>query len=68
MKNLKKLTRKDLKSLKGGGIGDCLAHFPTEPPLPGEPYDCGCNRLYWCPKKGACIHQNMYNAQQCETL
>lgn len=66
MKNLKKLSRNDLKSLKGGGIG-CEAHFPTDPPLPGEPYDCGC-KLYWCPKKGSCITQSMYNAQQCETL
>lgn len=67
MKNLRKLSKNDLKSMKGGGLGNCFAHFPSDPPLPGEPYDCGCN-LYWCPKKGSCVHQNMYNAQQCETL
>lgn len=65
MKNLKKLTRKDLKVLKGGGLNDCGAYFPPEPPLPGEPYDCGCN-LMWCSKRSACIHQNMYSPQICE--
>uniref|UniRef100_A0AAU6WRT4 Bacteriocin n=1 Tax=Chryseobacterium endophyticum TaxID=1854762 RepID=A0AAU6WRT4_9FLAO len=51
MKNLKKLSRENLKSLNGGGIGTCGAYFPTEPPLPGEPFDCGCSNLYWCEKE-----------------
>jgi hypothetical protein len=65
MKNLKKLTRRDLKSLQGGGIGDCGAHFPEDPPMPGEPYTCPCN-LYWCEAKGSCVHQNMMTPEYCE--
>ncbi len=65
MKNLKKLTRENLKSLNGGGTGFCGAYFPTEPPLPGEPFDCGCSNLLWCEKRGSCIHRNMYSSQAC---
>lgn len=67
MKNLKKLTRKDLKSLQGGGLGDCGAYWPIDPPLPGEPYTCDCN-LVWCEKRGACVHQNMNTPKFCDPL
>ncbi|WP_294237986.1 hypothetical protein [uncultured Chryseobacterium sp.] len=65
MKNLKKLSRENLKSLNGGGIGTCGAYYPTEPPLPGEPFDCGCSNLYWCEKRSACVHKNMYSPKVC---
>lgn len=74
MKNLKKLTRKDLKNLKGsgggfsgGGLGggDCGDYFPQDPPMPGEPYNCGCNYLAWCEKMSACVHMNFYSAENC---
>ncbi|GAA5094370.1 hypothetical protein GCM10023210_25950 [Chryseobacterium ginsengisoli] len=53
MKNLRKLTRNDLKSLQGGkGCGG--QYFPPDPPAPGEPYFCDCN-LKWCPKYGICV-------------
>jgi len=67
MKNLKKISRKDLKLVKGGGLGDCGAYFPTEPPLPGEPYVCDCN-LVWCEKMGSCIHPSMNSPQRCDPL
>lgn len=46
-----KLTRENLKLLSEGNIGICEAYFPIEPPLPGEPFDCGCSNLFWCEKK-----------------
>ncbi|MDH6252199.1 hypothetical protein M2347_001926 [Chryseobacterium sp. H1D6B] len=64
MKNLRKISRQDLKSVKGGGIGDCGSHFPSDPPLPGEPYTCECN-LYWCEKMGACVTKGVFTPQRC---
>jgi hypothetical protein len=50
MKNLKKLSRTNLKEIHGGviigggsGIGGCEAHWiQDQQPEPGMPYDCGC--------------------------
>lgn len=67
MKNLKKLTRKDLKSLNGGGLGSCAAYHPIDPPLPGEYYTCDCD-LVWCEKRGACISKSMHSPQFCDPL
>jgi len=65
MKNLKKLSRKNLKNLKGSGGGDSGDYFPQDPPMPGEPYNCGCNYLAWCEKMSACVHINFYSAENC---
>lgn len=74
MKNLKKLTRKDLKSLRGSGgglAGEGLSggcdgdYFPSDPPMPGEPYNCSCNSLAWCEKMTACVHMSFYSPENC---
>ena len=70
MKNLKKLTRKDLKSVKGsdgeGLGGGCDGdQFPVDPPMPGQPYNCSCSSLAWCEKMGACVHINFYSPENC---
>ena len=66
MKNLKKIARKDLKSIKGGGIGDdCFAQIIPGGQIPeNDAYACPCN-LIWCPKGGSCIWENMYDEQRC---
>ncbi len=66
MKNLKKLSRKELKSVEGGDIGGCGSYHPSEPPLPGEPFDCGCSNLLWCEKRGVCISRSMFSSQFCD--
>ncbi|HAY3564348.1 hypothetical protein KRE40_16525 [Elizabethkingia meningoseptica] len=76
MKNLKKLTRTSLKEIHGGtvssignGSGPCYAHWVPgdQMPEPGAPYDCGCNRLIWCPGLSACVHSNLASPSRCET-
>ncbi|WP_185209515.1 hypothetical protein [Chryseobacterium sp. C3] len=62
---------KNLKNLKGSGggfSGEGLGggdYFPQDPPMPGEPYNCGCNYLAWCEKMSACVHINFYSAENC---
>jgi hypothetical protein len=51
MKNLKKLSRNNLKEIHGGNFtGGCNAHLVTVDEAPGEgmPHDCGCKTLLWC--------------------
>ncbi|WP_326982139.1 hypothetical protein VUJ46_18300 [Chryseobacterium sp. MYb264] len=73
MKNLKKLTRETLKSVKGNGRGSgigsgaCQEYLPMDPPMPGQPFDCSCNQLRFCPKYGTCIHMNDYTSEMCES-
>ncbi|MCW3161926.1 hypothetical protein OH806_11685 [Chryseobacterium sp. WLa1L2M3] len=57
--------------MKGGGIGDgCFAHIVPgdELPAPGDAYDCGCNRLMWCPAMAACIFTSQYTPERCEGI
>ena len=71
MKNLKKISREALKSFRGNGIGSgiggggCQEHLPMDPPPPGEPVDCGCNQLMFCPRFGSCIHMSAYTPEFC---
>ncbi|AQX87137.1 hypothetical protein I6H88_09995 [Elizabethkingia bruuniana] len=77
MKNLKKLSRTNLKEIHGGviiggggsGIGGCEAHWipGDQQPEPGMPYDCGCKGLRWCPGIGACVHSGQIPRSKCET-
>lgn len=67
MKNLKKLSRNDLRSVQGAGLGDCGSYIPSDPPLPGESFNCGC-KLFWCEKRGSCVSQNMHTPQFCDPL
>jgi len=66
MKNLKKITRNDLKSIKGGGIGDdCFAQIIPGDQIPEDGgYACPCN-LVWCPNTTSCIWENMYDEDRC---
>lgn len=70
MKNLKKISREALKSFTGSGAGSgigsggCQETLPTNP-VPGEPVDCGCNELMFCPKFGSCIHMSSYTPELC---
>ena len=41
MKNSKKIKREHLKSINGGGIGDCYENCPVGPYGPNEPRSCG---------------------------
>lgn len=68
MKKLKKISRKELKNITGGGLSDdCFAHFVPGDQIPEDGgYACPC-RLVWCPERGSCIHQNMYDPQECQT-
>jgi len=63
MKNLKKLTRIDLKSLKGGGK-ICGDYFPQNPPDIGTPFQCDCG-LAWCEKMTACVHPSFFSPENC---
>lgn len=72
MKNLKKISREALKSFRGNGIGSgigggCQEHLPMDPPPPGEPVNCGCKDLRFCPKFGSCIHMSSYTKELCES-
>ncbi|AKH95823.1 hypothetical protein HZP56_15780 [Elizabethkingia anophelis] len=70
MKNLKKLSRTNLKEIHGGTFtGGCNAHLVTVDEAPGEgmPYDCGCRTLLWCEKLSACVQSGQY-AKSCKSL
>ncbi len=41
MKNSKKIKRENLKSINGGGIGNCYEDCPEGPYGPNEPRSCG---------------------------
>ncbi|MCS3530819.1 bacteriocin-like protein [Chryseobacterium sp. JUb7] len=72
MKNLKKISRHALKSVKGSGPGesigggDCGEYIPNDPPMPGTPYNCSCNYLAWCEKMSACVHMSFYSPENCQ--
>ncbi|WP_407498596.1 bacteriocin-like protein [Elizabethkingia anophelis] len=68
MKNLKKLSRTNLKEIQGGGKSFCGEHLvPGDQfPEPGMPYTCGCSNLAWCPSRGACVHPSKLQQLNCE--
>ncbi|MCW3161925.1 bacteriocin-like protein [Chryseobacterium oryctis] len=59
MKNLKKISRNQLKAVKGSGCGDYFPN-PTDP----DPTSCDCN-LWYCEKMGACIHSSFWTNERC---
>ncbi|MDR2228453.1 MAG: hypothetical protein LBE39_03190 [Flavobacteriaceae bacterium] len=70
MKNLKKLSRNNLKEIQGGAFaGLCHGELITvdKAPAEGMPYDCECSTLIWCESLSACIQRGQY-ANHCKKL
>ena len=70
MKNLKKLSRNNLKEIQGGAsTGGCKAHLVTVDEAPGEgmPYDCVCSTLIWCESLSACVQRGQFSSSGCKT-
>ncbi|WP_407480529.1 bacteriocin-like protein [Elizabethkingia miricola] len=69
MKNLKKLSRTNLKEIQGGAFtGLCHGEIITVDNAPGAgmPYDCGCNTLIWCESLSACIQRGQFSSSSCK--
>ena len=70
MKNLRKLSRNNLKEIHGGAFtGLCHGEIITVDNAPGAgmPYDCGCSTLIWCESLSACIQRGQFSSSNCKT-
>lgn len=61
MKNSKKINRENLKSINGGGIGNCYENCPVGPYGPDGPRSCGdFHGLPECCKKRVLVSMDCF--------